>query len=87
MDISKQDAIRAINAFCKIINFEQQLVIEAYENEEERIRSVADATKTLLLQPFRVQQRSSTLLVKKQQHHYWLFPRRQMILLWRQSKD
>ena len=29
----------AINAFSKVINFEQQLVIEAYEREEERIRT------------------------------------------------
>ncbi|MFJ5791879.1 protoglobin domain-containing protein [Lysinibacillus sp. NPDC097162] len=49
LDISKHDAIRAINAFCKIINFEQQLVIEAYEKEEERIRSVADQTKHALV--------------------------------------
>lgn len=49
LDISKHDAIRAINAFCKIINFEQQLVIEAYEKEEERIRAVADDTKNALV--------------------------------------
>ena len=49
LDISKHDAIRAINAFCKIINFEQQLVIEAYEKEEERIRSSADDTKNALV--------------------------------------
>jgi len=49
MDISKHDAIRAINAFCKIINFEQQLVIEAYEREEERIRTAADETKYALV--------------------------------------
>lgn len=49
LDISKHDAIRAINAFCKLINFEQQLVIEAYEKEEERIRSVADKTKHALV--------------------------------------
>lgn len=29
---------KAVNAFSKIINFEQQLVIEAYEKEEQRIR-------------------------------------------------
>jgi len=49
LDISKHDAIRAINAFCKIINFEQQLVIEAYEKEEDRIRHVADQTKHALV--------------------------------------
>lgn len=49
LDISKHDAIRAINAFCKIINFEQQLVIEAYEKEEDRIRHLADQTKHALV--------------------------------------
>ena len=49
LDISKNDAIRAINAFCKIINFEQQLVIEAYEKEEERIRTEAAETKHSLV--------------------------------------
>lgn len=49
VDISKNDAIRAINAFCKIINFEQQLVIEAYEKEEDRIRTAADQTKNALV--------------------------------------
>lgn len=49
LDISKHDAILAINAFCKIINFEQQLVIEAYEKEEERIRTAADETKHALV--------------------------------------
>ncbi|MGN4123611.1 protoglobin domain-containing protein [Lysinibacillus sphaericus] len=49
LDVSKHDALRAINAFCKIINFEQQLVIEAYEKEEDRIRSEADETKHSLV--------------------------------------
>ena len=49
LDISKNDAIRAINAFCKIINFEQQLVIEAYEKEEDRIRTEATETKISLV--------------------------------------
>lgn len=49
LDVSKQDAILAINAFCKIINLEQQLVIEAYEKEEERIRTASDETKNALV--------------------------------------
>ncbi|WP_341300968.1 globin-coupled sensor protein [Lysinibacillus sp. FSL H8-0500] len=49
LDISKQDAICAINAFSKIINFEQQLVIEAYEKEEERIRTATSETKNALV--------------------------------------
>ncbi len=39
LDISKNDACKAINAFSKIINFEQQLVIKAYEAEQQRIRT------------------------------------------------
>lgn len=38
LEISKTDATKAINAFSKIINFEQQLVIQAYEIQQERIR-------------------------------------------------
>ena len=49
LDISKQDALHAINAFSKIINFEQQLVIEAYEKEEARIRTASDETKFSLV--------------------------------------
>nr|WP_042478551.1 globin-coupled sensor protein [Bacillus ndiopicus] len=49
LDLSKNECIRAINAFSKIINFEQQLVIEAYENEEERIRLELEASKHVLI--------------------------------------
>ena len=49
LDLSKQDAFYAINAFSKIINFEQQLVIEAYEKEEARIRMTSDETKFSLV--------------------------------------
>lgn len=49
LDISKQDALRAIISFSKVINFEQQLVIEAYEKEEERIRTISDNTKFALV--------------------------------------
>lgn len=49
LDISKQDAIRAIDSFSKLVNFEQQLVIEAYEKEEERIRTASDNTKFALV--------------------------------------
>lgn len=49
LNMSKNDCIRAINAFSKIINFEQQLVIEAYENEEERIRLELEASKHALI--------------------------------------
>jgi heam-based aerotactic trancducer len=38
LDLSANEAAKAINAFSKVINLEQQLVIEAYEQEEERLR-------------------------------------------------
>ena len=49
VDISNDDALMAINSFSKIINFEQQLVIEAYEKEEERIRKAANEVKFALV--------------------------------------
>lgn len=45
----KNEATKAINAFSKLINFEQQLVIEAYENEEQRIRNAAEELKLSLV--------------------------------------
>lgn len=39
LNLSNYELVMAINAFSKVINFEQQLVIEAYEREEERIRT------------------------------------------------
>ena len=39
LNLSNHELVMAINAFSKVINFEQQLVIEAYEQEEERIRT------------------------------------------------
>lgn len=49
LDISKEEAILAINAFSKIINLEMQLVIEAYEIEQERLRMENDQVKQSLL--------------------------------------
>ena len=49
LDISNEDALMAINSFSKVINFEQQLVIEAYEKEEERIRTASDEIKFALV--------------------------------------
>lgn len=49
LDIPKDEAQRASNAFSKIINLEQQLVIEAYENEQERIRREYEEVKQTLL--------------------------------------
>src|SRR5690606_6194043 len=37
--MSNVEMAKAIDAFSKLINFEQQLVIEAYEKEEQRIRT------------------------------------------------
>lgn len=39
IEMSNVDMAKAIDAFSKLINFEQQLVIEAYEKEEQRIRT------------------------------------------------
>lgn len=49
VDMPKNEATKAINAFSKLINFEQQLVIEAYENEEQRIRNAAEELKLSLV--------------------------------------
>lgn len=49
LNISNEDALMAINSFSKVINFEQQLVIEAYEKEEERIRTASDQMKFALV--------------------------------------
>ncbi|WP_336046416.1 globin-coupled sensor protein [Solibacillus ferritrahens] len=38
VDMSNSEMGKAVNAFSKIISLEQQLVIEAYEKEEQRIR-------------------------------------------------
>lgn len=39
IEMSNEEMAKAINAYSKLINFEQQLVIEAYEKEEQRIRT------------------------------------------------
>lgn len=49
LDMPSHDMGRAINAFSKIINFEQQLVIEAYELEEQRIRNEEALIKQKLI--------------------------------------
>ena len=49
LNLSNHELIMAINAFSKVINFEQQLVIEEYEREEERIRSEAVEVKLNLV--------------------------------------
>lgn len=48
-EIPKAEVNMIINAFSKIINLEQQLVIEAYENEQERIRTEYHEVKQTLL--------------------------------------
>lgn len=45
LDLPTGETAKAINAFSKIINFEQQLVIEAYELEEERLRQQTEELK------------------------------------------
>lgn len=45
LNLSTTEAAKAINAFSKVINLEQQLVIEAYEQEEERLRMQTEELK------------------------------------------
>lgn len=47
--LSADEAAKAINAFSKVINLEQQLVIEAYEKEEERLRMQTEELKHNLI--------------------------------------
>lgn len=49
LNLSVRDTNRAIKAFSRIINLEQQLVIEAYEREELRIRQVSEEQKNSLV--------------------------------------
>ncbi|MDI7743252.1 globin-coupled sensor protein [Lysinibacillus fusiformis] len=49
LELSKSDALKAINAFSKIINLEQQLVIQAYEAEQQRIRTEDEDFKNALI--------------------------------------
>ena len=49
LNLSNRELVMAINAFSKVINFEQQLVIEAYEREEDRIRTEAVEVKLNLV--------------------------------------
>ncbi len=45
LELSGSDSALAINSFSKIISLEQQLVIEAYENKQEDLRTQADISK------------------------------------------
>lgn len=49
IELPPHEMAKAINAFSKMINFEQQLVIEAYEMEEQRIRTEAENIKLRLI--------------------------------------
>lgn len=49
LSLSNREIVIAINAFSKVINFEQQLVMEPYEQEEERIRTEAVEVKLNLV--------------------------------------
>ena len=59
LNLNAEDTAKAINAFTKIINLEQQLVIEAYEHEEMRIRKKETEAKQSLI--FTVQQTAEEL--------------------------
>ncbi|RSL34916.1 globin-coupled sensor protein [Salibacterium salarium] len=47
---NQQDMLQAITVTSKLINFEQQIVLEEYENEHERIRAKHAATEKELTQ-------------------------------------
>lgn len=49
LELSVHDSNRVIKAFAKLISLEQQLVIEAYEREELRIREIAEEQKNNLV--------------------------------------
>jgi heam-based aerotactic trancducer len=49
LNLTPSDSILAINAFTKIINLEQQIVIESYEDEEERIRERNEVLRNTLI--------------------------------------
>ena len=49
LPLSKMDSLHVINAFNKLINLEQQLVIEEYELEEQRIRDKIEQLRLSLI--------------------------------------
>ncbi|GEK35670.1 globin-coupled sensor protein [Kurthia sibirica] len=49
LDMSRADASRAIKAFTKLINFEQQIVIEAYDNRLEELREKEEIIKQKII--------------------------------------
>ena len=59
IEMSNEEMAKAMNAFSKLINFEQQLVIEAYEKEEQRIRSESLEMKYRIVE--RIQQTAQEL--------------------------
>ncbi|MFK2825387.1 globin-coupled sensor protein [Bacillus sp. B190/17] len=48
-DKTADEKFQEISSVSKLLNLEQQLVLEAYENEEERIRAVAQQKKEILI--------------------------------------
>ncbi|HZG73424.1 MAG TPA: globin-coupled sensor protein [Chondromyces sp.] len=46
--IDKEEYFRTIRAVSKLLNLEQQLVLEAYDNESERLKREADKQKALI---------------------------------------
>lgn len=49
LELSAHDSLLAVNAFYKLINLEQQIVIEAYENKQENVRMQADQFKQKII--------------------------------------
>lgn len=49
IDMTKKESVLAIKAFTKLINFEQQLVIEAYDNRLEELREKEEQVKQKII--------------------------------------
>lgn len=49
LNLSREDTVLALNAFSKLLNLEKQMVIRAYDFEQERIRTELDNVKSSML--------------------------------------
>lgn len=59
LDMPREELLQCVNAFAKVINLEQQLVIDAYEKERRRIRQEASDLKNTII--VKVQQTAEEL--------------------------
>ena len=59
LQMPNHEILQCVTAFAKVINLEQQLVIDAYENERQRLRKEAAEVKNLII--MKVQQTAEEL--------------------------